>query len=89
MACLAPDGKFSLFKNKHKKVEHWAGPSELRNIRKERKTFDNYIQHFMSKDISELLKRFNRNSSLYAKELKEKNKNIKKLLSVRKIFQGF
>ena len=39
---------------------------------KKGKIFNNHIQHFMSKNISELLKRFNRNSSLYAKELRKK-----------------
>ena len=43
----------------------------------------------MSKNISELLKRFNRNSSLYAKELRENKKNITKLFSIRKIFSRF
>ena len=41
----------------------------------------------MSKDISELLVRFNRNSSLHAIELK--NKNLKKYFSFRKIFSRF
>ena len=89
MACLAPDGKFSLFKNKHKKWNTGLVHPSYEIYGKKGKIFDNYIQHFMSKDISELLKRFNRNSSLYAKELKEKNKDIKKLLSVRKIFSRF
>ena len=48
---------------------------------------ENYINHFMSKDISELLLRFNRNSSLHAIELK--NKNLKKYFSFRKVFSRF
>ena len=49
---------------------------------------ENYINHFMSKDITELLNRFNRNSSLHAIELKNKN-NFKKYISFRKIFSRF
>ena len=41
----------------------------------------------MSKDITELLVRFNRNSSLHSIELK--NKNLKKYFSFRKIFSRF
>ena len=51
--------------------------------------FKNYINHFMSKDISELLVRFNRNSSLKAIELKKKNKNLKSFFSFRKVFSRF
>ena len=43
----------------------------------------------MSKNISELLKRFNRNSSLYAKELKEKKKILKNYFLLERFFQGF
>ena len=48
--------------------------------------FENYINHFMSKDISELLVRFNRNSSLNALELK-KNKNLKSFFLSERFFQ--
>ena len=51
--------------------------------------FENYINHFMSNDISELLARFNRNSSLHAIELKKSNTNLKKYFSFRKIFSRF
>ena len=51
--------------------------------------FENYINHFMSKDISELLARFNRNSSLHAIELKKTNKNLNKHFSLRKVFSRF
>ena len=43
----------------------------------------------MSKDISELLARFNRNSSLHAIELKKTNKNLEKFFSFRKVLSRF
>ena len=87
MACLAPDGKFCLFK---KKIKLWheglVHPSySLKGAKGP--LLENHINHFMSKDISELLVRFNRNSSLHAIELK--NKNLKKYFSFRKIFSRF
>ncbi len=87
MACLAPDGKFCFFKKKkkiwHKGLVH---PSySLKGVKGP--MFKNYINHFMSKDITELLVRFNRNSSLHSIELK--NKNLKKYFSFRKIFSRF
>ena len=89
MACLAPDGKFSLFKKKNKKWDMGLVHPSYQIYGKKGKIFNNHIQHFMSKNISELLKRFNRNSSLYAKELRENKKNITKLFSIRKIFSRF
>ena len=87
MACLAPDGKFCLFKKKNK-FWHEGLVHPSYSIKGEKGPFlENYINHFMSKDISELLVRFNRNSSLHALELK--NKNLKKYFSFRKIFSRF
>ena len=89
MACLAPDGKFCIFK---KETKSWhqglVHPSYSLNGNKG-PIFENYINHFMSKDLSELLVRFNRNSSLHAIELKKKNNNFKKYFSFRKIFSRF
>ena len=89
MACLAPDGKFCVFKKQNK---HWhkglVHPSY--SLKGEKgPMFENYINHFMSKDISELLARFNRNSSLHAIELKKTNKNLNKHFSLRKVFSRF
>ena len=89
MACLAPDGKFCVFKKQNK---HWhkglVHPSY--SLKGEKgPMFENYINHFMSKDISELLARFNRNSSLNAIELKKTNKNFIKYFSLRKVFSRF
>ena len=87
MACLAPDGKFCLFKKKNK-FWHEGLVHPSYSIKGEKGPFlENYINHFMSKDISELLVRFNRNSSLHAIELK--NKNLKKYFSFRKVFSRF
>ena len=91
MACLAPDGKFCIFKKKNK---HWhkglVHPSY--SLKGEKgPMFENYINHFMSKDISELLARFNRNSSLYALELKKTNNPFYKNLKIEYevIFEKF
>ena len=43
----------------------------------------------MSKNISQLIERFNRNTSLNAEDLVEKNTNLTKSTSVRKIFSRF
>ena len=89
MACLAPDGKFCFFKKKNK-LWHEGLVHPSYSLKGDKgPIFDNYIYHFMSKDISELLSRFNRNSSLHAIELKNKKKNLKKYFSFRKIFSRF
>ncbi len=89
MACLAPDGKFCLFR-KESKVWHsgLVHPSyELKGNKGPQ--FLNYILHFMSNNLSELLQRFNRNSTLHAEELKKKKLSLKKYFSIRKIFSRF
>ena len=43
----------------------------------------------MSKSLSDLILRFNRNTSLYAQDLKSRKINLKKLFSIRKIFSRF
>ena len=89
MACLAPDGKFCVFKKKNK-LWHKGLVHPSYSLKGEKgPMFENYINHFMSKDISELLARFNRNSSLHAIELKKTNKNLKKYFSLRKVFSRF
>ncbi|MAI29219.1 MAG: glycosyltransferase family 2 protein [Pelagibacteraceae bacterium TMED124] len=88
MACLAPDGKFCVFKKKNK-LWHKGLVHPSYSLKGEKgPMLENYINHFMSKDITELLNRFNRNSSLHAIELKNKN-NFKKYISFRKIFSRF
>ena len=89
MSCMAPDGKFSLFKKDSKNwINGRVHPVYELNGRKG-KQFTYPIDHFMSDNISGLLKRFNRNSSLYAKDLKSEKCDLKKLMSLRKIFSRF
>ena len=89
MACMAPDGKFCLFKKKNK---YWLNgrvhPSYKIHGRKG-KELENYIIHNMSDNISDLLKRFNRNTSFNAIDLVEQNYKIEKLFSLRKVVSRF
>ena len=82
-------GSIVYLKKKNKKWNMGLVHPSYQIYGKKGKIFNNHIQHFMSKNISELLKRFNRNSSLYAKELRKNKKNITKLFSIRKIFSRF
>ena len=89
MACLAPDGKFCLFR-KGKKI--WIDGSvhpQYQINGKKGGTFVNSLNHYLSKDISDLLSKFNRNTSLYANDLRKKRESLNKLTSVRKIFSRF
>ena len=89
MACMAPDGKFCLFKKKNK---YWLDgrvhPSYKIHGRKG-KGLENYIIHNMSDNISDLLKRFNRNTSFNAIDLVEQNYQLGKLFSFRKVVSRF
>ena len=89
MACLAPDGKFSLFKKKAKK---WGGqrvhPDYFLSGEKG-PVLKLPIDHYMSKNISDLLIRFNRNTNLRALDIAEKKKLKKTDLSIRKFFSRF
>lgn len=89
MACMAPDGKFSLFR---KGFKYWGDgrvhPDYNVKGRKGEK-FSNPIFHYMSKDISDLIGRFNKNTSLHSLDLRTQKKNLKKLFSIRKIFSRF
>ena len=89
MACMAPDGKFCLFKRKSK---YWLNgrvhPSYKINGRKG-KGLENYIIHNMSDNISDLLKRFNRNTSFNAIDLVEQDYKLEKLFSIRKVVSRF
>ena len=50
--------------------------------------FKNYIIHRMSKNISDLVSRFNRNTTLHSLELRNQ-KNLKKGITFRKIISRF
>ena len=86
---MAPDGKFCLFKKNHKVWDDgFVHPNYKLNGNKGNQ-FLNSIDHHMSKDISDLLSRFNRNTSLHAKDLKKRDGNLNKLFSKRKIISRF
>ena len=89
MACLAPDGKFCLFKKNCKKWFNKKVHPDYYLKGKKGKELKNVINHMMSKNISQLIERFNRNTSLNAEDLLEKNTNLTKSTSVRKIFSRF
>ena len=88
MACMAPDGKFCFFKKKSKKWDKGlVHPSYSMNGTKGPE-FKNYIIHRMSKNISDLVSRFNRNTTLHSLELRNQ-KNLKKGITFRKIISRF
>ena len=86
MACMAPDGKFCLFKKNAKKWSKGLVHPSYNIVGKKGPEFENYIIHNMSENISDLLSRFNRNTSLHSLELK-KQKNIKKKYRLEKLFR--
>ena len=83
---MAPDGKFCLFKKNAKKWSKGLVHPSYNIIGKKGPEFENYIIHNMSENISDLLSRFNRNTSLHSLELK-KQKNIKKQYRLEKLFR--
>ena len=87
MACLAPDGKFCLFRRKIKYGVTKKYILIIVFLEKKGKEFKNSIDHMMSKNLSELICRFNRNTSLHAEDLFDQEANLKKSFSIRKIFQ--
>ena len=89
MACLAPDGKFCLFRRKNKIWSNKKVHPDYRIFGKKGKEFKNSIDHMMSKNLSELICRFNRNTSLHAEDLFDQEANLKKSFSIRKIFSIF
>lgn len=89
MSCLAPDGKFCLFKKGSKIWENQrVHPNYSLNGIKG-KQLDNYIEHKMSENISELFLRFNRNTDLKAADLLENKSSLKSYFSIRKVFSRF
>ena len=85
---MAPDGKFCFFRKKSKKWDKGlVHPSYSMNGTKGPE-FKNYIIHRMSKNISDLVSRFNRNTTLHSLELK-KSKNLKKIYFQKNNFSFF
>jgi len=89
MACMAPDGKFCLFKRKNKYWMNGRVHPSYKVIGRKGKQLENYIIHNMANNISELLKRFNRNTSFNAVDLIDHNYNLEKLFSIRKLLSRF
>lgn len=89
MACLAPDGKFCLFKKNNKKWMNKRVHPEYALIGKRGEQLYHQIDHMMADNISDLIKRFNRNTSLHAQDLLTSNKRYSKYFSKRKIFSRF
>ena len=89
MACLAPDGKFCLFRKGKKNWTDGSVHPEYQIKGKKGENFVNSLNHHLSKDISDLLSKFNRNTSLYANDLRKNRESLNKLTSVRKIFSRF
>ena len=87
MACMAPDGKFCFFKKKSKKWNKGLVHPGYSMNGKKGPELENYIVHRMSNNISDLVSRFNRNTSLYSLELRNQ-KHLKKI-SLRKVISRF
>ena len=87
MGCLAPDGKFCLFKKESKVWSKGLVHPGYQLKGRKGPRFRFYIDHYMSKNLSELINRFNRNTSLRSIELR--GERLKKFYSVRKIVSRF
>lgn len=89
MACMAPDGKFCLFKKNNKRwMNNRVHPEYALHGKKGEQLYHS-IEHMMADNISDLVKRFNRNTSLHAKDLVSTKKKYSKYFSKRKIFSRF
>ena len=89
MACLAPDGKFCLFKKECKKWENKRVHPDYSLFGKKGKQLEGYIEHKMSDNLSDLLSRFNNNTTLHSLDIIFQKKNFSKYFSIRKIFSRF
>ena len=88
-ACLAPEGKFCLFKRNTKKWDNQRVHPNYNLSGKKGFPLNSKIEHKMSDNISELILRFNRNTDLRARDLKDSKTNFSKYFSIRKIFSRF
>tara|TARA_B100000989_G_scaffold298945_1_gene291270 strand:- start:3370 stop:4128 length:759 start_codon:yes stop_codon:yes gene_type:complete len=89
MSCLAPDGKFLLFKKGSKIWKNQRVHPDFKLHGNKGTTLQNHVEHKMSKNVSELLLRFNRNTELKSLDLITNNETYKKNFSFRKIFSRF
>ena len=88
-ACLAPEGKFCLFKKNSKIWDNQRVHPDYKLNGEKGFALKSRIQHKMSDNISELVLRFNRNTDLRAMDLRDSGKSFSKYLSIRKIFSRF
>lgn len=89
MAALAPDLRGSLFRKGHKK---WGMDRVHPNVSftgNRGSDFLNGIRHNFAKDISTLMQRFNRNTTLHGEDLARKNEIGRTASMARKIFSRF
>ena len=89
MACMAPDGKFCLFRKNNKFWKNQRVHPDYILEGKKGDQLKNSIEHKMSENISDLILRFNRNTSLFAEDLLSQKRNISEYFSIRKIFSRF
>ena len=89
MACMAPDGKFCLFRKSTKFWKNQRVHPDYILEGKKGNQLKNSIEHKMSENISDLILRFNRNTSLFAADIVSQKKNISKYFSIRKVFSRF
>jgi glycosyltransferase involved in cell wall biosynthesis len=89
MSCLAPDGKFCLFKKESKIWENQRVHPNYSINGKKGTQLKNHIEHKMSENISDLFLRFNRNTDLKASDLVESKSSLKSYFSIRKVFSRF
>ena len=87
MGCMAPDGKFCMFKKESKKWLKGLVHPNYQLTGNKGPIFENFIIHKMSNNISDLVKRFNRNTTLHSKELKLEDK--RNHVSFRKVISRF
>lgn len=89
MACLAPDGKFCLFKKKCKKWDNKRVHPDYSLFGKKGKQLEGYIEHKMSDNLSELLSRFNNNTTLHSLDIIFQKKNFLIIFLLEKFSQDF
>jgi glycosyltransferase involved in cell wall biosynthesis len=89
MACLAPDGKFCLFRKKSKLWIDGRVHPQYRLDGRKGIGLSNKITHKMSRNISDLLVRLDRNSTLNAYDLKDNKTSLSRMYSIRRIFSRF
>ena len=87
MGCMAPDGKFCMFKKNSKKWSKGLVHPNYDLVGKKGPQFENTIVHKMSNNISDLVRRFNRNTTLYSEELRLEDE--KRGISFRKVISRF